>query len=115
MSEYLFEEASFRSRPRHGNAEAGNVSDDNEDERSSSEGNEVEEVPFAEPALCKPEMTTVPLDTGTDPNVFIFPNCVRIERCGGCCNHELLQCEPIELEKKRMKIIQTTMQDARYF
>ena len=73
-------------------------------------GDANEKVPFAEPAFCTPEMTTVPLNGSSDPNVFIMPNCVRIERCGGCCNHDLLECQPIELEMKKMKIIQDTYQ-----
>lgn len=72
------------------------------------------EVPYAEPALCKPELTTVSLNGSSDPNIFIFPNCIRIERCGGCCNHDLLECSPRDIEMKTFKVIQTTLQGARY-
>jgi len=79
-----------------------------------------EYIPYAEPALCKPELTTVNLNqylnesSGQDPNIFIFPNCVRIERCGGCCNHDLLECQPRDIEKKKMRLIQTTFHGANY-
>jgi len=73
-----------------------------------------EYVAYAEPALCKPELTTVNLNESSDPNIFIFPNCVRIERCGGCCNHDLLECQPRNIEMKKMRLIQTTFQGANY-
>ena len=72
------------------------------------------DVPYAETAICKPELTTVPLNQSSDPNIFILPNCVRIERCGGCCHHDLLECQPTHVEMKRMKVIQTTYQSSRY-
>ena len=71
-------------------------------------------VPYAETAICKPELTTVPLNQSSDPNIFILPNCVRIERCGGCCHHDLLECQPTHVEMRRMKVIQTTYQSSRY-
>jgi len=71
------------------------------------------DVPYAETAICKPELTTVPLNQSSDPNIFILPNCVRIERCGGCCHHDLLECQPTHVEMKRMKVIQTTYQSSR--
>ena len=72
-----------------------------------------ENVPYAETAICKPELTTVPLNQSSDPNIFILPNCVRIERCGGCCHHDLLECQATHVEMKRMKVIQTTYQSSR--
>ena len=85
--------------------------------RGSGRNDDEEFVPYAEPALCKPELTTVNLNeyvnASSDPNIFIFPNCVRIERCGGCCNHDLLECQPREWEMKKMKVIQTTFQGSK--
>ena len=75
---------------------------------------ENEDVPYAETAICKPELTTIPLNQSSDPNIFILPNCVRIERCGGCCHHDLLECQPTHMERKRMKVIQMTYQSSRY-
>ena len=84
---------------------------------SGRDDDESQFVPYAEPALCKPELTTVNLNeyvnASSDPNIFIFPNCVRIERCGGCCNHDLLECQPREWEMKKMKVIQTTFQGSK--
>ena len=51
---------------------------------------------MAKAALCQPELTTVELDL---PNyddgsgVFYYPTCTRVNRCGGCCSHELLSCQ----------------------
>lgn len=71
-----------------------------------------DKIPIAEPALCKPELTTVTINASSDPNIFLFPNCVRIERCGGCCNHDLLECQPKEIVMKQMRVVQTTLKGA---
>ena len=28
------------------------------------------------------------------------PSCTRVERCGGCCSHRLLECQPTEVFTK---------------
>jgi hypothetical protein len=60
-----------------------------------------------------PELTTMNLNESSDPNIFIFPNCVRIEQCSGCCKHDLLECQPRDIERKKMRLIQTTFQGAK--
>ncbi|XP_011493907.1 PREDICTED: vascular endothelial growth factor A [Ceratosolen solmsi marchali] len=50
------------------------------------------------PAICMPELQVVPVKENPDPGAIYFPNCIRIKRCGGCCNHELLSCQPTATE-----------------
>ena len=70
-------------------------------------------VAVAEPAGCNPESTTIDLRPGNinDPNEDIFPHCTRALRCGGCCSHDLLACQPIEIEMKPLSIIKWRLSD----
>ena len=90
----------------------GPIRDRNNKNNNKTENSTFEYIPQAIPAGCTPENVTVPLNQSSDPNVFIWPNCIRIERCGGCCNHDLLQCQPREIEMKKFKVTQTTLQGA---
>lgn len=54
---------------------------------------------LARAAKCIPELTTVRLAESDERNVFYVPECTRIERCGGCCSHVLLSCQPEESEQ----------------
>lgn len=92
----------------------GPIRDRNNRNNSTTDNSTFEYIPQAIPAGCTPENITVPLNQSSDPNVFIWPNCIRIERCGGCCNHDLLQCQPREIEMKKFKVTQTTLQGATY-
>lgn len=48
-------------------------------------------------------MSLVPEDNN-DPNAIYFPTCTRMNRCGGCCTHDLLECQPIEVEKRTFQV-----------
>lgn len=58
------------------------------------------------PAGCKTELSVVNLrpSNDTDPSVIYNPSCTRIQRCSGCCSHDLLACQPIEVEEKRFRV-----------
>lgn len=58
-------------------------------------------------ATCTPELVTVPLQTEDDKSVFYYPPCTRVERCGGCCSHELLSCQPTATELITFQVIET--------
>ena len=50
-------------------------------------------------AACEPEMRTIDLSeytfTSHDPDVAVYPRCIRVPRCGGCCGpSDMLQCAP---------------------
>ncbi|KAK2716388.1 hypothetical protein QYM36_010821 [Artemia franciscana] len=64
----------------------------------------------ATPANCKPELHTVSLVESLSPSVYYWPTCTRIERCGGCCNSELLVCEPIKKETVLLEITKIEFQ-----
>lgn len=51
------------------------------------------------PAGCIPDSTVVslrPEEEKTDPTILYYPQCTRVKRCTGCCNHKLLSCQPVE-------------------
>lgn len=49
-------------------------------------------------AKCQPELRTVSLRDSNDPTLYYIPSCTRVDRCGGCCSHDLLSCQPITIE-----------------
>ena len=60
---------------------------------------------FAEPAGCLPEKACVPIqldpeevDDGDLAAISVYPACTRLDRCGGCCSHPLLSCQPTSTE-----------------
>merc|ERR1712142_801050 len=54
---------------------------------------------MAMPAVCKPELTTVPITLANlTTSSYMFPSCTRVEQCGGCCSHPLLSCQPTQTE-----------------
>lgn len=58
-------------------------------------------------AACMPELQTVKLATSLDASILYIPQCTRIERCGGCCSHHLLSCQPIETEPVSFSVLKT--------
>ncbi|RZC32937.1 vascular endothelial growth factor A-A-like, partial [Asbolus verrucosus] len=58
-------------------------------------------------AGCIPELRAVKIATSDDPSILYIPRCTRIERCGGCCSHALLACQPQETEYVNYKVIKT--------
>lgn len=50
------------------------------------------------PATCMPEQRTVNLRDSDDPTLYYYPSCTRVDRCGGCCLHDLLSCQPKTIE-----------------
>lgn len=48
----------------------------------------------ATPDVCDPRATSVEIPPSDDPRVIYWPTCTRVERCGGCCGLDLLECAP---------------------
>ena len=60
----------------------GPIRDRNNRNRNNNTDNSTfEYIPQAIPAGCTPENITVPLNKSSDPNVFIWPNCIRSGSC----------------------------------
>ncbi|XP_047121298.1 vascular endothelial growth factor D-like [Schistocerca piceifrons] len=62
------------------------------------ETDERKAIQHAKLAVCKPELQTVRLYPNDNPLEVAYPSCTRIERCGGCCGHSLLSCQPTDSE-----------------
>lgn len=62
---------------------------------------------IAKSAACMPELQTVKLAKSGDPSILYIPQCTRIERCGGCCSHSLLSCQPSETETINLQVLKT--------
>lgn len=62
---------------------------------------------IAKPAKCEPELQSVPFkdENNHDPSIVYLPPCTRIKRCGGCCSHSLLSCQPVATEMRNFKVI----------
>ncbi|XP_012945067.1 uncharacterized protein LOC101849091 [Aplysia californica] len=61
---------------------------------------------MAEPDDCSPRNMTVRLEMpNADPNDVFFPQCTRMERCGGCCSSQHLQCVPAYTERVSLKVV----------
>ncbi|XP_044735931.1 vascular endothelial growth factor D-like isoform X2 [Chrysoperla carnea] len=56
-------------------------------------------------AGCSPEFVTVPIEVdGLDSNTIIHPSCVRVKRCGGCCD-AVSDCQPTSTGKEMVSAI----------
>ncbi|XP_043289719.1 vascular endothelial growth factor D-like [Venturia canescens] len=57
-------------------------------------------------AGCIPEFKAVRIydEVPSEPDIMYFPECVRINRCGGCCSR-LLECKPRNARKKNVEFV----------
>ncbi|XP_015185303.1 PREDICTED: vascular endothelial growth factor C [Polistes dominula] len=68
-------------------------------------GGEKSNAERPKPAGCIPENQTVSLRPENKFSTFYYPSCTRVKRCGGCCGHYLLSCQPIETETRNFEVI----------
>ncbi|CAL4139907.1 unnamed protein product [Meganyctiphanes norvegica] len=54
-------------------------------------------------ASCKPDLEVVELEA--PPSTLYLPQCVRLQRCGGCCTGNLLSCQPTKTEVVTLKVM----------
>lgn len=59
---------------------------------------------MAKAAGCSPELQTVSLRNSSDPTILYLPQCTKVERCSGCCSHNLLSCQPTQTEILTYKV-----------
>ncbi|XP_034543518.1 putative mediator of RNA polymerase II transcription subunit 26 [Notolabrus celidotus] len=67
------------------------------------------EAPMAQPAACKVrtevmEVTRSMLDR-RNANFMLWPPCLEVQRCSGCCNTRLLQCVPTVTSSRYIQVI----------
>uniref|UniRef100_A0A3Q4MCS7 Platelet-derived growth factor subunit B n=1 Tax=Neolamprologus brichardi TaxID=32507 RepID=A0A3Q4MCS7_NEOBR len=63
----------------------------------------------AQQALCKVrtevvEVTRAMLDR-SNANFLLWPPCVEVQRCSGCCNTKSLQCVPVVTHKRFLQVM----------
>uniref|UniRef100_A0A3B4GU50 Platelet-derived growth factor subunit B n=1 Tax=Pundamilia nyererei TaxID=303518 RepID=A0A3B4GU50_9CICH len=63
----------------------------------------------AQQALCKVrtevvEVTRAMLDR-SNANFLLWPPCVEVQRCSGCCNTKSLQCVPVVTHKRYLQVM----------
>ncbi|XP_015787663.1 vascular endothelial growth factor A [Tetranychus urticae] len=60
---------------------------------------------YAEQAVCEPELRTVEVgDQRTESGEIFFPRCVRVLRCGGCCDiSDRMACTPTKISHRDVK------------
>ncbi|XP_053532619.1 myb-like protein Q isoform X2 [Ictalurus punctatus] len=66
------------------------------------------DVQMAQPAVCKVrtevmEVTRSMLDR-SNANFLLWPLCVEVQRCSGCCNTRTLQCVPVSTETRHLQM-----------
>lgn len=56
------------------------------------------------PAGCSVEVQTISLKDTDDSSLYYYPPCTRVNRCGGCCSHDLLGCQPTKSEALNFEV-----------
>lgn len=64
----------------------------------------VEASSTPKPAICSVESQTINLKDTDDPSLYYYPPCTRVNRCGGCCVHDLLACQPTKTETLNFEV-----------
>lgn len=64
---------------------------------------------IAEPDVCEPRPTTVPIPPDEDPRIVYWPTCTKVDRCGGCCGLDLLECAPTAVETMIVQVMKQRM------
>uniref|UniRef100_A0A2H8TY20 Vascular endothelial growth factor A n=1 Tax=Melanaphis sacchari TaxID=742174 RepID=A0A2H8TY20_9HEMI len=65
----------------------------------------VEAAFIPKPASCSIESQTISLKDTDDRSLYYFPSCTRVDRCGGCCSHDLLACQPTKIETLHFEVL----------
>lgn len=54
-------------------------------------------------AACNPYDQVIEIPN-SKPNVLLYPSCVVLKQCGGCCGHPDLMCKPTETAVKKVQV-----------
>ncbi|XP_015593390.1 vascular endothelial growth factor A isoform X2 [Cephus cinctus] len=67
-------------------------------------GVERSKVEIPKSAVCMPELQVVELVEDNDPTKIYLPTCTRAKRCGGCCTHSALSCQPSKTDVRNVVV-----------
>jgi len=80
-----------------------NLTDDDGGGGGNNGGSDINPV-FDKRAFCQPRRQPVDIPQPKDSTLIYQPPCLQIERCGGCCSHELFQCVPSSIKNVTRKV-----------
>lgn len=81
-----------------------NYNETNLDEDSVESPAEIGPI-FDKRAFCHPRRQPVNIPQPKDATLIYQPMCIQIEKCGGCCSHELFECVPSIKKNATRKVI----------
>jgi len=61
--------------------------------------------------MCEPRPTTVAIPPHSDVGVMYWPTCVKVDRCGGCCGTDLLECAANETAPITVTVMKSRVSD----
>ncbi|MGH0134946.1 UNVERIFIED_CONTAM: hypothetical protein FKN15_020517 [Acipenser sinensis] len=78
------------------------------------------EADMAVPAQCQPRTEVLELTRGmvdrSNTNFLVWPLCVEVQRCSGCCNTHSMHCRPTRVQARHLQVvkIEYVQKKARY-
>jgi len=85
--------------------------DTNTQQGFNQQGVEIMASMIATPDVCEVRPTTVVIPPDSDPRVVYWPTCTKVDRCGGCCGLDLLECAPIEVRNITVQVMKQRMSE----
>ncbi|MGH0162262.1 UNVERIFIED_CONTAM: hypothetical protein FKN15_044589 [Acipenser sinensis] len=67
------------------------------------------EADMAVPAQCQPRTEVLELTRGmvdrSNTNFLVWPLCVEVQRCSGCCNTHSMHCRPTRVQPRHLQVV----------
>ncbi|KAK1146843.1 platelet-derived growth factor subunit B-like isoform X1 [Acipenser oxyrinchus oxyrinchus] len=67
------------------------------------------EADMAVPAQCQPRTEVLELTRGmvdrSNTNFLVWPLCVEVQRCSGCCNTHSMHCRPTRVQPRQLQVV----------
>lgn len=67
------------------------------------------EADMAVPAQCQPRTEVLELTRGmvdrSNTNFLVWPLCVEVQRCSGCCNTHSMHCRPTRVQSRHLQVV----------